>query len=197
LISLLSAEIKSRKKAQRKIKNQKEKRPSLQKDEALFLKTMNKKTKLSTFRIAKSEKNVNGFTSINNFILRDSKLTDKEFRILIVLISWYNKKMGFSYPSAVRQRKEAHVCERARKQILNSLIRKKQIKRKFRSGSTCAYTFSCYPFPEDNKKKPALKKKKAYFWDNEMRSKNQKWYVIEKDGEWKEFAGKESEIEWR
>lgn len=24
-----------------------------------------------------------------------------------------------------------------------------------------------------------------------------KWYVIDKGGEWKEFAGKESEIEWR
>jgi len=39
---------------------------------------------------------------------------------------------------------------------------------------------------------------KPYFWNNPMRWKKdeKKWYVIE-NKEWKEFTGKESEIEWR
>ena len=39
---------------------------------------------------------------------------------------------------------------------------------------------------------------KPYFWNNPMRWKKdeKKWYVIE-NGKWKEFVGKESEIEWR
>jgi len=41
--------------------------------------------------------------------------------------------------------------------------------------------------------------KKAFFDGNEMRYKRaeKKWYVITKDGEWKEFAGKKSDIEWK
>jgi len=37
---------------------------------------------------------------------------------------------------------------------------------------------------------------KPYFWGNEMRWSQNKWWVIE-DGVWLEFAGKESEIEWK
>ncbi len=37
---------------------------------------------------------------------------------------------------------------------------------------------------------------KPYFRGNEMRWAHKKWWVIE-NGEWLEFAGKESEIEWR
>lgn len=37
---------------------------------------------------------------------------------------------------------------------------------------------------------------KPYFRDNEMRWSQNKWWVIE-NGEWKEFAGRESEIEWK
>lgn len=37
---------------------------------------------------------------------------------------------------------------------------------------------------------------RPYFWDNQMRWAHNKWWVIE-DREWKEFAGKESEIDWR
>lgn len=37
---------------------------------------------------------------------------------------------------------------------------------------------------------------KPFFWGNEMRWSQNKWWVIE-NGEWKEFAGLESEIEWK
>ena len=42
------------------------------------------------------------------------------------------------------------------------------------------------------------RKCKPYFWGNEMRWKEGegKWYVL-KDGEWLNFAGQESEIEWK
>jgi hypothetical protein len=42
------------------------------------------------------------------------------------------------------------------------------------------------------------KKPKPYFRGEEMRLKGKKWFVIPKDGgPWLEFAGKESEIEWK
>lgn len=37
---------------------------------------------------------------------------------------------------------------------------------------------------------------RPYFWDNQVRWAHNKWWVIE-NKEWKEFAGKESEIEWK
>ncbi len=54
-------------------------------------------------------------------------------------------------------------------------------------------------WPELDKLKPKEKVKKPYFRGNIMvRSKrDKKWYVIDKDGEWLEFAGDEKEIEWR
>jgi len=49
----------------------------------------------------------------------------------------------------------------------------------------------------EEKSVPSSKKKpKAYFWGNEMRFAQNKWWVIEK-GEWLKFTGKESEIEWK
>jgi hypothetical protein len=46
------------------------------------------------------------------------------------------------------------------------------------------------------KKQYASFKKKPYYREDEMREFNGKWWVIQND-EWLEFAGKESEIEWR
>ncbi len=47
--------------------------------------------------------------------------------------------------------------------------------------------------------KPKEIVKKPYFQGNPMvwSETKRKWYVISPDGEWLEFAGKESEIEWR
>lgn len=41
--------------------------------------------------------------------------------------------------------------------------------------------------------------KKPYFQDNPMvwSETKRKWYVINEEGDWLEFAGKESDIEWR
>lgn len=54
-------------------------------------------------------------------------------------------------------------------------------------------------WPEINKLKVKEKIKKPYYNGNLMikSKRNSKWYVIDKDGEWLEFAGKESEIEWK
>ena len=54
-------------------------------------------------------------------------------------------------------------------------------------------------WPEIDKLKVKEKVKKPYYCGNLMiKSKTKdKWYVIDKDGEWLEFAGKEDEIEWR
>lgn len=47
--------------------------------------------------------------------------------------------------------------------------------------------------------KPKEIVKKPYYKDNAMvwSEAKQKWYVIDEDGQWLEFAGKDSEIEWR
>ncbi len=47
--------------------------------------------------------------------------------------------------------------------------------------------------------KPKKKKKKAYYRNDPMiwSETKQKWFVIVKNGDWLEFAGKENEIEWR
>lgn len=47
--------------------------------------------------------------------------------------------------------------------------------------------------------KPKEIVKKPYFDNNPMiwSETKRKWYVISKEGEWLEFAGKESEMEWR
>jgi len=47
--------------------------------------------------------------------------------------------------------------------------------------------------------KPKEIVKKPYYKGNPMiwSETNKKWYVISPDGEWLEFAGKESDIEWR
>jgi hypothetical protein len=42
----------------------------------------------------------------------------------------------------------------------------------------------------------SFKKKKPYFWGREMRFAQNKWWVIS-DGDWLEFSGKESEINWK
>lgn len=54
-------------------------------------------------------------------------------------------------------------------------------------------------WPEINKLKPKEKEKRAYYRKDPMiwsKTKN-KWFVISKEGDWLEFAGKEEEIEWR
>lgn len=47
--------------------------------------------------------------------------------------------------------------------------------------------------------KPKEIVKKPFFRDDQMvwSKTKKKWFVVKKDGEWKEFAGKESEIEWK
>lgn len=47
-----------------------------------------------------------------------------------------------------------------------------------------------------NSEDPVRNKEKPYFWGNPMRQAHGKWWVII-DGEWKEFAGSEKEIEWK
>lgn len=52
---------------------------------------------------------------------------------------------------------------------------------------------------ELDKLKPKEIVKKPFFRDDQMvwSETRKKWFVIAQDGEWKEFAGKESDIEWR
>lgn len=52
---------------------------------------------------------------------------------------------------------------------------------------------------EMDRLKPKEVVKKPYFWGNPMiwSETKKKWYVISPTGDWLEFAGKESEIEWR
>ena len=50
----------------------------------------------------------------------------------------------------------------------------------------------------DRLKPKEVVKKPYYFNDLMVWSESQKkWYVIDKEGSWLEFAGKEDEIEWR
>lgn len=44
----------------------------------------------------------------------------------------------------------------------------------------------------------SIKEKKPYFWGKPMwKDKNGKWWVIHEQNDFREFAGKESEIEWK
>jgi 5S rRNA maturation endonuclease (ribonuclease M5) len=54
-------------------------------------------------------------------------------------------------------------------------------------------------WPEIKKLKPKEKKKKPYFRNDPMvwSKTKEKWFVINKTGDWLEFAGKEEEMEWR
>ncbi len=54
-------------------------------------------------------------------------------------------------------------------------------------------------WPEINKLKPKEKKKRAYYKNDPMvwSDSKQRWYVIDKNGEWLEFAGDKKQIEWR
>ncbi len=54
-------------------------------------------------------------------------------------------------------------------------------------------------WPEIDKLKAKEKEKKPYYCGDLMvkSKRNGKWYVIDKSGEWLEFAGKEEDIEWR
>ena len=52
---------------------------------------------------------------------------------------------------------------------------------------------------ELDKLKPKEKVKKAFYDGNQMvwSELKKKWFVIMPDGDWKEYAGRESEIEWK
>ena len=144
------------------------------------------------------EKNeAKGYTSILNRVIRNSKLSDKEYRVLMILISHYNQKEGISYPSNERIEKEVPVCEKTRKEIINSLIKKRLLRRIFRNGTTNAFTFPCGPFPKNTNKSPKEKKGKPYYHGQEMRYSGRKWWVISKYGEWLEFADSKDKIEWK
>ena len=52
---------------------------------------------------------------------------------------------------------------------------------------------------EMDRLKPKEIVKKPFYDDQQMvwSESRKKWYVVTDDGQWKEFAGKESDIEWR
>ncbi len=54
-------------------------------------------------------------------------------------------------------------------------------------------------WPEINKLKPKEKKIKPYFRGDPMiwSKTKEKWFVINKEGDWLEFAGDKKEIEWK
>jgi len=147
--------------------------------------------------LRKKTKIVKGFSSILNRELRNPDLIANEYRVLIVLLTYYNEKKRYSYPSNKKIETEANICRATRKRIIKSLIKKNKIRVKFRTGVTSAFTFPCKPFP--SKKKPTIweKKKKPYYQSQPMRKKNGKWFVIDDGGEWLEFADEEKKIVWK
>jgi len=155
---------------------------------------MNEKNLTSKLRIPRKKSDVNGFTSILNRVIRDPRLTNSEHRVLMVLISYYNKKEKIAYPSAKRIEQEANISEKYRKKIIKSLIKKHRIKRTFRPGTMNGYTFPCLPFPKNDQAEPTKKKKKPYYDNQEMRRSAGKWFVIAQDGQWLEFADSEDKI---
>ena len=52
-------------------------------------------------------------------------------------------------------------------------------------------------WPELDKLKPKKKEKKPFYKGERMVKSRGKWYVIDDQGEWFEFAGKEEDIEWK
>jgi len=51
-------------------------------------------------------------------------------------------------------------------------------------------------WPELQTLKPKKIEKKPFYRNDRMIKSREKWYVIDKDGNWLEFAGKEEEIDW-
>lgn len=147
--------------------------------------------------IIKKQKIVKGFSSVKNREFRDPNLIANEFRVLMVLFTYYNEKKRYSYPSNKRIEIEANICRTTRIKIIKSLIKKGKIRIKFRSGTTSAFTFPCKPFPSKKKIPEWEKKKKPYFWGRPMRLKNGKWFVVDEGGQWLEFVGEEKDILWK
>ncbi len=52
-------------------------------------------------------------------------------------------------------------------------------------------------WPELDNLKPKKKEKKPYYKGDKMIKSRGKWYVIDSQGEWFEFAGKEEDINWK
>ncbi len=52
-------------------------------------------------------------------------------------------------------------------------------------------------WPELDRLKPKKKEKKPFYKGDRMVKSREKWYVIDNEGEWFEFAGKEEDIEWK
>ena len=147
--------------------------------------------------LAKRKKEVNGYTSILNEVIKDPRLTDKEYRVLMVLLAYYNQKDGHAYPSAKRIEEEANISNTWRKQIIKNLIKKRRIKRTFRRGKNNLFTFPCHPFPENEKETKTKTKKKPYYGGCEMRKVFGEWKVIGPDKEWREFNDDEKNITWK
>jgi len=154
--------------------------------------------KLSTNSIIiKKTKIVKGFSSVLNRELRDPNLKGSEYKVFVVLLTYYNKKKRYSYPSSRTIEIEAGICRSTRRKAIKSLINKNKIRIKFRTGATSAFTFPCKPFPSKKKTPEWEKKKKPFFQYQPMRKKDGKWFVIDDGGEWLEFVGDEKEILWK
>lgn len=52
-------------------------------------------------------------------------------------------------------------------------------------------------WPELDELEPKKKKKKPFYQGNRMVKSRGQWYVIDEQGEWLEFAGKEKDINWK
>jgi len=145
----------------------------------------------------KDKKANNGFTSIPNFLLRDNKLTDKEYRVLMVLISWWNREKKMSWPGGATIETQAQVSETWRKHVLNSLEKKQYVKREFSHGHSNGYTFPQYFFPKEKTTTHIPKKKKPYFRGMEIVNSRGRTYCISKQNEWLQFAGNWKDVEYK
>ena len=158
---------------------------------------MDKIEKSVNKRITEKQNEVKGYTTILNSIIRDNKLTHTEHRVLMIIISHYNKEYGFAFPGNETIQDEASISKTTRLKVIESLIKKKKLKKTFRNGTSNAYTFPTCPFPKKKNQETKEKKKKPFYKGQEMRFSANKWWVIDKYGDWLEYAGPKKDIEYK
>ena len=74
------------------------------------------------------------YTLLDNKIFKDGNLSANEFRVLAYLISKYNTKKGYSYPTRKQIKDDMGISENTLNNVLNSLEKKGYITREKRKN---------------------------------------------------------------
>ncbi len=134
---------------------------------------------------------------------------DKETKIRQIITHFFNTK-GYSLDQIKKNAKKKKIIysrfTRPAKQLLELAESLEEAKKaitivsKWAKSRNLDYAIETVfkKWPELDKLKPKEKTKRAFYKGNPMvwKKGEEKWYVVDEDGQWREFAGDEKEIEW-